>query len=236
MKQGILAIKSNKALLRLSIPMLISTVVFVPLGTLLPLMVRNYFFKTAWQNGLIQTLFSSGMLIAAIVIGFTGGLKKQFLMISLFTGLLGLSSFIAGLIPANLFWVFCKLVFLMGSTGAGFNIPFTAYIQETVPPENLRKVLSLITIVMSFGAPVGMFIAGPIARYHWSQQLDDNRWDLDDRRVLFIYKFHPQSCSIFFLPDNGSNRDSRPNNVKKAQNTCLSKKQPAVTYAGCFSI
>jgi DHA3 family macrolide efflux protein-like MFS transporter len=163
MKQGILAIKSNKALLRLSIPMLISTVVFVPLGTLLPLMVRNYFFGTAWHNGLIQTLFSSGMLIAAIVIGLTGGLKKQFLMISLFTGLLGLSSFIAGLIPANLFWVFCILVFLMGSTGSGFNIPFTAYIQRTVPPENLGKVLSLITSVMSFAAPVGMFIAGPIA-------------------------------------------------------------------------
>lgn len=163
MKQGILAIKSNKALLRLSFPMLISTVVFVPLGTLLPLMVRNYFFGTAWHNGLIQTLFSSGMLIAAIVIGLTGGLKKQFLMISLFTGLLGLSSFIAGLIPANLFWVFCILVFLMGSTGSGFNIPFTAYIQRTVPPENLGKVLSLITSVMSFAAPVGMFIAGSIA-------------------------------------------------------------------------
>ncbi len=163
MKQGILAIKSNKALLRLSIPMLISTVVFVPLGTLLPLMVRNYFFGTAWHNGLIQTLFSSGMLIAALVIGLTGGLKKQFLTISLFTGLLGLSSLIAGLIPANLFWVFCILVFLMGSTGSGFNIPFTAYIQRTVPPENLGKVLSLITSVMSFAAPVGMFIAGPIA-------------------------------------------------------------------------
>lgn len=135
MKQGILAIKSNKALLRLSIPMLISTVVFVPLGTLLPLMVRNYFLGTAWHNGFIQTLFSSGMLIAAIVIGLTGGLKKQFLIISLFSGLLGLSSLIAGLIPANLFWVFCILVFLMGSTGSGFNIPFTAYIQRTLPPK-----------------------------------------------------------------------------------------------------
>jgi len=180
MKQGILAIKSNKALLRLSIPMLISTVVFVPLGTLLPLMVRNYFFGTAWHNGLIQTLFSSGMLIAALVIGLTGGLKKQFLTISLFTGLLGLSSLIAGLIPANLFWVFCILVFLMGSTGSGFNIPFTAYIQRTVPPENLGKVLSLITSVMSFAAPVGMFIAGPIAEIIGVSNWMINRWDHDD--------------------------------------------------------
>ncbi len=163
MKLGILSIKSNKALLRLSIPMLISTIVFIPLGILLPLMVRNYFFGSAWHNGLVQTLFSSGMLIAAMLIGISGGLKKQFLMISLFTSLLGLTSILAGLIPANLFWVFCILVFLMGSTGSGFNIPFTAYIQRSVPSDNLGKVLSLITSVMSFAAPIGMFIAGPIA-------------------------------------------------------------------------
>lgn len=161
--QGFLAIKSNKVLLRLSIPMFISTIVFIPLGTLLPLMVKNYFNGTAWHNGLIQTLFSTGMLVSALIIGVTGGLKKQFLMISIFTSLLGLSSLIAGLIPSNLFWIFCLLVFLMGTTGSGFNIPFTAYIQKSVPQENLGKVLSFVTSVMSFAAPVGMFIAGPIA-------------------------------------------------------------------------
>lgn len=45
----------------------------------------------------------------------------------------------------------------------GFNIPFTAYIQRSVPSENLGKVISLVTSVMSFAAPVGMFIAGPIS-------------------------------------------------------------------------
>lgn len=59
MKQGIKAIKSNEALIRVSIPVLISTIVFVPLGTLLPLMVKHYFRGTAWHNGIVQTLFSS---------------------------------------------------------------------------------------------------------------------------------------------------------------------------------
>lgn len=45
----------------------------------------------------------------------------------------------------------------------GFNIPFTAYIQRTVPTENLGKVISLVTSVMSFAAPLGMFIAGPVS-------------------------------------------------------------------------
>lgn len=163
MKQGISAIKSNKALLRLSIPMLISTVIFVPLGTLLPLMVKEYFNGTAWHNGIVQTLFSSGMLIAAMVIGITGGLKRQFFMISLSTGLLGICALIGGTLPAHLFGVFCIVVFIMGTTGMGFNIPFTSYIQRTVPSENLGKVISFVTSVMSFAAPVGMFIAGPIS-------------------------------------------------------------------------
>lgn len=163
MKQGISAFKSNKSLLRLSIPMLISTIIFVPLGTLLPLMVKGYFNGTAWHNGIVQTLFSSGMLIAAMVIGITGGLKKQFLMISISTGLLGVCALIGGILPSHLFWFFCIIVFVMGTTGMGFNIPFTSYIQRTVPAENLGKVISLVTSVMSFAAPVGMFIAGPIS-------------------------------------------------------------------------
>lgn len=83
MKLGIEAIKGNKALMRISIPILLSTIVFVPLGTLLPLMVKMYFNGTAWHNGIIQTLFSSGMLIGTMVISITGGIKKQFLMISI---------------------------------------------------------------------------------------------------------------------------------------------------------
>ncbi|PKM71856.1 MAG: macrolide efflux MFS transporter Mef(B) [Firmicutes bacterium HGW-Firmicutes-16] len=157
-KQGISAFKSNRALLRLTIPMLISTIIFVPLGTLLPLMVKEYFNGTAWHNGIVQTLFSCGMLIAAMVIGITGGLKKQFLMISISTGLLGICAFVGGFLPAQLFWVFCIVVFVMGTTGMGFNIPFTSYIQRTVPTVNLGKVISLVTSVMSFAAPVGMFM------------------------------------------------------------------------------
>lgn len=163
MKQGINAFRSNKALLRLSIPMLISTIIFVPIGTLLPLMVKGYFNGTAWHNGIVQTLFSIGMLFAALVIGVTGGLKRQFLMISISTGLLGICALIGGILPTHLFWVFCIVVFVMGTTGMGFNIPFTSYIQRTVSSENLGKVISLVTSVMSFAAPVGLFIAGPIS-------------------------------------------------------------------------
>ncbi len=183
-KQGISAFKTNKALLRLTIPMLISTIIFVPLGTLLPLMVKDYFNGTAWHNGIVQTLFSCGMLIAAMVIGITGGLKKQFLMISISTGLLGIFAIIGGILPAHLFWVFCIVVFVMGATGMGFNIPFTSYIQRTVPAENLGKVISLVTSVMSFAAPVGMFVAGPV-----SEIIGVSNWMISAGIVMIFVSF-----------------------------------------------
>lgn len=166
-----LGLKANKALMRASIPVLLSTIIFVPLGTLLPLMVKLYFNGTAWHNGIVQALFSGGMLIAALVIGVTGGLKKQFFMISLGIFLMGICSLIGGMLPASGFWIFCIIVFIMGTTGMLSNIPFTAHMQKTIPEENLGKVISLITSIMSFAAPIGMFIAGPV-----SELIGVNNW------------------------------------------------------------
>lgn len=111
------------------------------------------------------------MLIAAVVISITGGFKKQFLMIAVSTGLLGIWSFIAGLLPSNMFWIFTIMIFLMGAAGIGFNVPLTAYVQRTIPQEHLGKVLSIITSVMSFSAPIGMFVAGPV-----SEMIGVNLW------------------------------------------------------------
>jgi MFS transporter, DHA3 family, macrolide efflux protein len=163
MKQGIGAIKANKALVKVSIPILLSTIVFVPMGTLLPLIVKEYFHGTAWHNGIVQTLFSSGMLIAAMVISITGGLRKQFLMISVGIFTLGVCSLVGGMLPSSAFWIFCIGVFIMGTTGMLSNIPFTAYIQKIIPQKNLGKVISLVTSVMSFAAPLGMFITEPVS-------------------------------------------------------------------------
>jgi MFS transporter, DHA3 family, macrolide efflux protein len=163
LRQGIQAISTNSLLMRMFVPVFITSIVFLPLGTLLPLMVREYFQGGAWHNGIVQTLFSLGMLIAAMVIGLTGGLKKPTLMISFSSLLLGACSLIGGLLPAGAFWIFCIVVFLMGMTGMLGNIPFMAYIQQSVPQENLGKVISFVTSMMSLGIPIGMVIAGPVA-------------------------------------------------------------------------
>jgi DHA3 family macrolide efflux protein-like MFS transporter len=158
-------------LARLAIPILIATITYMPIGSLLPLLVKNYFNGTAWQSGLVQTAFSTGMLVGAMVIGLTGGLKRQFLMIALANATLGISALLAGALPADAFWLFCACVVVMGMSGMGFNIPFTAYIQRSVPAEHLGKVIAFLTSLMSMAAPIGMIVAGPTAEW-----LGVNNW------------------------------------------------------------
>jgi MFS transporter, DHA3 family, macrolide efflux protein len=160
---GFMAIKENKALVRATIPVFLTGMVFMPLGSLLPLMVREYFRGEAWQGGLVQTVFSIGMLASALVIGIFGGSKKPFAMISLSSLLLGVCSFIGGFLPQGAFWAFCAVVFVIGATGMMGNIPYMAYIQKSVKAENLGKVISFVTSLVSLGIPLGLFVAGPIA-------------------------------------------------------------------------
>lgn len=164
MKEGIAVIKQNKALVSVSFPVLLGSIVFVPLGSLLPLMVNGYFGGTAWHSGTVQTLYSLGMLAASMVVGMLRVKNKNFFMISLSLFMFGVFGFIGGILPSWAFWIFAVAVFMMGASGTVSNIPYIAYIQRTVPQENLGKVLSLIRSVMSLGTPIGLFVAGPVAQ------------------------------------------------------------------------
>lgn len=163
MKKGLTAIKENKAIVSAFIPFFITTIIFTPIGNMLPLMVKNYFGGTAWHSGLVQTIFSLGMLIAAGMVGGFGGLKKQFFMISLSIITLGIAAMFGGLVSPSMFWIFCICVFIIGASAMCFNIPFNAFIQKSVAEEHLGKVMSLMASILSFAAPIGMLISGPIA-------------------------------------------------------------------------
>ncbi|PKL06852.1 MAG: hypothetical protein CVV53_02175, partial [Spirochaetae bacterium HGW-Spirochaetae-9] len=126
---------------------------------------KQYFLGGALQGGIVQTLFSIGMLASAIVFGVSGQSKRPFTLISLSPFLLGACSIAGGLLPPNAFWAFCVVVFVIGTTGMMGHIPYMAYIQKSVAAENLGKVISTVTSIISLGIPLGMFVAGPIAEH-----------------------------------------------------------------------
>ena len=124
MKEGLREIRRNKPLLAILLPILLATVVYMPLAALFPLIVKSHFNGTAWHNSFIKFVFAGGMLISSLVLGIWGGLKKEFLMIALSIVSLGALSAIGGALPSYFFPGFVVVSFIMGLTGAFFEVPY----------------------------------------------------------------------------------------------------------------
>lgn len=163
LREGWRAMKAVPGLLRASVPVFATSLVFLPLGSLLPLMVRQVFRGEALQNGIARALFSAGTLVAALAFGLLGGSKRPFLAISSAPLALGAAALFAGGLGERAFPAFCAAVFVMGMAGMWGNIPYTALIQRGVPAERLGTAMALVTSAMSLGVPLGMLVSGPLA-------------------------------------------------------------------------
>ena len=171
MKQGFASMKANKPLMAVFFPMLLMTILYMPLGSLFPLLVRSHFMGEAWHNGIVEFVFAGGLFISSLVIGVWGGMKRRFLMASLAIGLIGLATMISGALPISGFWIFVACCFFLGASGTFMNVPVMAYIQESIAPEMMGKVFSLLMTAMTISTPVGLLVAGPV-----SEAVGVNTW------------------------------------------------------------
>lgn len=162
MNQGYMAMRANKPLMAVFFPMLLMTVLYMPLGSLFPLLVRSHFGGQAWHNGLVEFVFAGGLLLSSFVVGVWGTMKKRLLMVSLAICLMGLATLISGALPPTGFWLFVICCFFIGASGTFVNVPVMAHVQESIAPEMMGKVFSLLMTAMTFSMPIGLLIAGPV--------------------------------------------------------------------------
>lgn len=181
MKQGLHAIRKNRPLMAVFVPMVLVNVLYMPLGSLFPLLVRTHFMGGAWHNGIAEFVFAGGLLISSAVLGIWGGMKRRFLMASLAIGVLGAASLVSGALPSSGFGLFAVCCFIMGTTGTFINVPLMAYTQESTPPEMMGKVFSLLMAAMTLAMPVGLLIAGPA-----SEAVGVDKWFLGSGVALIV--------------------------------------------------
>lgn len=163
MKEGFSTMRKNKPLIAAFGPMMLMTILYMPLGALFPLLVRTHFMGKAWHNSIVEFVFAGGLLVSSLVIGIWGGMKNRFLMAALAIGLLGAGSFVSGALPSGGYWIFVVCCFFMGASGTFMNVPVMAYVQESTPPEIMGKVFSLMMSAMTLAMPIGLIIAGPVS-------------------------------------------------------------------------
>jgi len=170
-KLGFSAMRENKPLMAVFPAMILCNVLYMPLGSLFPLLVRTHFLGTAWHNSIAEFVFAGGLLVSSLVIGVWGGMKRRFLMAALAIVTLGIGSAVSGILPPNGFAIFVLLCFVIGCTGTLINVPLMAYTQETIAPEVMGKVFSLLLTAMTLAMPIGLLLAGPV-----SEVVGVDRW------------------------------------------------------------
>ena len=164
-KEGISIFVQDKRLGIVTFAAAICMGFYVPLSSFYPLMTSDYFHLTAWYASIVQFGSAGGMMLCAVLAGVYGKIKNKLLGVHIGLLGIGLGAFFCGILPSSFmaFWVFSILCTLIGFSGNLYNIPYAAYMQETVPHEMQGRAFSTMNSLMSLTMPIGLVIAGPVA-------------------------------------------------------------------------
>ncbi|MGX7244212.1 MFS transporter [Enterococcus quebecensis] len=164
-KFGFNKLFENKGLWYITIVGAIFMLLFMPAASLYPLMTMNYFNGTVGQAGLVEVIYSVGMLLGGAVIGIFGKWKNRMNLIFFAYFVIGVTIGLSGLLPATNrgFIYFVGLNLIAGFATPYFNTLLMAMIQQSYEPNVLGRVLGVLNSLMSVTGPVGLLFAGPLA-------------------------------------------------------------------------
>lgn len=184
LKEGFNVFKENPPLLVVMFFSFFIMIFYLPLGILFPLMTNVHFDLSAGYASVVEFCYAVGMMISAFLIGMKKEWREKLLAAQWSNVGLAITFIVSGLAPANVmgYWLFVFSCMLMGATGNLYNIPFTSYLQETVPAEKLGRVFSLFGSVMSGAMPIGLLLAGPL-----SERVGIAKWFLISGILVLIF-------------------------------------------------
>jgi DHA3 family macrolide efflux protein-like MFS transporter len=164
-KFGFSRLMGNKGIWYVTLIGTVFMFLFMPAVSMYPLMTMGYFHGTVFQAGVVEVVYSAGMLVGGAFIGIFGKWKNRMpLVLFSFFGV-GVTYGISGFLTGNFrgFIVFVILNAVGGMVGSLFNILYMAVVQQSYPPEELGRVMSVMNSFMSAAGPIGLVFAGPVA-------------------------------------------------------------------------
>lgn len=141
------------------------TLLYMPCVGMYPLMTMAYFHGSVGQAGLIEVVYSAGMLIGGTIIGLFGKWKNRMPLVITAFFIVGITTAISGFLPGNQqgFYWFILLNIPAGLANPYFNTLLMAMIQQSFSPEQLGRVLGVLNSLLNLTGPMGLVIAGPLA-------------------------------------------------------------------------
>lgn len=162
MKEGFFEVKNNKKVAILTIFIGFFALIYMPIGSLFPLMTKNYFALGSLEASYVEMAFGIGMFIWGILLSIRWGFKKKQKTIFISCLLIGIVLVGGGIVPVHLFILYIIACGIMGFMGPFFNTPYMAILQTNIAPEKLWRVMSLITTMFLLVSPLGLLIATPV--------------------------------------------------------------------------
>lgn len=164
MATGWRELKSHRELLALVLVVTAAAFVYIPVGSLFPLMTRQHFAGGAFHASVVEVAFGGGMLIGSLFVGVLADRLGGVRLTTYGVLLLGAALVASGFVPASAFWLFVVASFVMGVSAPAFSAPMMAMLQERIDPSKLGRVMSLTTTIMLLAVPLGLVVAGPAAQ------------------------------------------------------------------------
>ncbi|MDR3316241.1 MAG: MFS transporter [Coriobacteriales bacterium] len=173
MADGMHVIFRNRGLFILVVFIAVAMILFMPIGSLFPLMTNNHFGVAfgydkdtlGYMASLVEAVFGGVMLVGTLVLIAWGGGKRHTLVV-LNSGLgVGISILLCGLLAPDQFWLFVVLSGVMSAFCSFYNAPLMTIIQRHSPEEKLGRVMGLFGSIISLAAPIGLILGGVIAEY-----------------------------------------------------------------------
>lgn len=170
-KGGLRVIKQEPGLIQLLWICLMYSFIYFPIGTLFPLITMTWFQGGVTQSGIVEVLFSAGMLIGSLLLGVVGKHLDHLKAIITSIGIYGICCLLTGLLPPTGLRVFMAVSFVIGLINPFYHSVLTAIYQSRIDDRYLGRVLSVTGSIGIIAMPIGLILAGSFA-----ELIGVNRW------------------------------------------------------------
>jgi len=157
---GLKYIKREKYLFILAIIALFFMITMAPVGIMAPLQVTRNFGEDIWRLSVIEIGFAAGMMLGGLLVGIYY-LRNRIYMMGAATVVFGIITALLGIWETFIPYVVCMVI--GGITSPYFSAPYLTLLQERVNPAYMGRVMSVFTMIVSIGMPLGMLIFGPLS-------------------------------------------------------------------------
>lgn len=163
LREGITVIMRDAGLRNLMLLVMATMLLFMPAGSLTPLMTYQHFGGDGWQASIVEATFGAGLLVGSAFMAVWGGGKRRVAVLVVSGVALGAAIAGCGLLAPGMFPAFAALMGIAAAAMGCFNAPLLAILQTHAPASALGRVMGIFLTGSTLAAPVGLVVSGVLA-------------------------------------------------------------------------